>query len=161
MRILSMTLTDEQKTAVTRWLEAGAGLSEVQKRLREEFQVSLTYLDTRLLVDDLKLMPRDPEPEPKPAGEDVPPPLPGAAEPPPLPPAGGGGTVQVTIDQIMKPGAMISGRVTFSDGENAAWYMDQTGRLGLDPTTIDYRPSERDVLAFQVELQRLARTQGY
>ena len=58
-----MTLTDEQKSAVTRWLEAGAGLSEVQKRLREEFQVSLTYLDTRLLVDDLKLTPKDPEPE--------------------------------------------------------------------------------------------------
>ncbi len=61
----------------------------------------------------------------------------------------------------MKPGTMISGKVTFSDGENAAWYMDQTGRLGLDPSTIGYRPTERDVLAFQVELQRLARTQGY
>ncbi len=155
-----MDLTDEQKTAVKQWLEAGAGLSEVQKRLREEFEVSLTYLDTRLLVDDLKLMPKDPEPEPPPVAEDVPPPA--AAEPPPLPPAAdGAGSVRVTIDQIMKPGTMISGRVTFSDGENAAWYMDQSGRLGLDPSTIGYRPNERDVLAFQVELQRLARTQGY
>jgi len=67
----------------------------------------------------------------------------------------------VTIDQIMKPGMMISGNVTFSDGETAAWYLDQMGRLGLDPKTIGYRPAERDVLAFQVELQRLARTQGY
>ncbi len=159
MRIFAMTLTDEQKTAVTRWLDAGAGLSEVQKRLREEFQVSLTYLDTRLLVDDLKLMPKDPEPEPKPPAEEDP--LAGAAQPPPLPPVPGGGSVQVSIDQIMKPGTMISGRVIFSDGENAAWYMDQTGRLGLDPSTIGYRPSEKDVLAFQVELQRLARTQGY
>ena len=56
---------------------------------------------------------------------------------------------------------MISGRVTFSDGEQAGWYMDQTGRLGLDATTPGYRPTEKDVLAFQVELQRLARTQGY
>lgn len=158
MRILAMTLTDEQKTAVTHWLEAGAGLSEVQKRLREEFQVSLTYLDTRLLVDDLKLMPKDPEPEP--AAED--PSLPGEATPPPLPPAAGGsGSVQLSIDQIMKPGTMISGQVTFSDGEKAAWYMDQAGRLGLDSSTAGYRPSEKDVLAFQVELQRLARTQGY
>ncbi len=70
MQIFAMTLTDEQKTAVTHWLEAGAGLSEVQKRLREEFHVSLTYLDTRLLVDDLKLMPKDPEPEPKPPAAD-------------------------------------------------------------------------------------------
>jgi hypothetical protein len=156
-----MTLTDEQKTAVAGWIEAGAGLSEVQKRLREEFQLPLTYLDTRLLIDDLKMMPKDPEPDlpPKPAEPE--PGLPGD-EALPLPPdAGAPGKLQVTIDQIMKPGAMISGRVTFSDGEKAAWYMDQTGRLGLDATTLGYRPSEKDVLAFQVELQRLARTQGY
>jgi hypothetical protein len=155
-----MTLTDEQKAAVAGWLEAGAGLSEVQKRLREEFQISLTYLDTRLLVDDLKITLKDPEPDPKPVEEAVPPPLPeDDVLPPPLPSAGG--KVQVTIDQIMRPGAMISGRVTFSDGEQAGWYMDQTGRLGLEATTPGYRPVEKDVLAFQMELQRLARTQGY
>jgi hypothetical protein len=153
-----MTLTDEQKAAVKNWLEAGAGLSDVQKRVREEFQVSLTYLDTRLLVDDLKVQLKDPEPEPKPVEEA---PLPPADEPLPPPLPGAGGKLNVTIDQIMRPGAMISGRVTFSDGEQAGWYMDQTGRLGLDATTPGYRPSEKDVLAFQMELQRLARTQGY
>ncbi|HEY8899679.1 MAG TPA: hypothetical protein VIM61_04650 [Chthoniobacterales bacterium] len=162
-----MNLSDDQKSAVAAWLEAGATLSDVQKRLREEFQVSLTYLDTRLLVDDLKIQIRDPEPEPKPAepvaAEAAPPspeepPFPDDdLAPPPLP----GGKVSVTIDQIMKPGTMISGKVTFSDGENAEWYLDQTGRLGLNPDTIGYRPAERDVLAFQVELQRLARSQGY
>ena len=167
----TMNLSDEQKSAVAGWLEAGANLSEVQKRLREEFQLSLTYLDTRLLVDDLKLTLKDSEPEPTPAAEPAPsttePPAPGDEPPypeddfaPPAPPAGGG-KVNVTIDQIMKPGMMISGNVTFSDGETAAWYLDQMGRLGLDPKTIGYRPAERDVLAFQVELQRLARTQGY
>lgn len=157
-----MTLTDEQKAAVAAWLEAGAGLPEVQKRLREEHQISLTYLDTRLLVDDLKIAIKDPEPEPEPEPtvEEAAPGLPGDTEPP-LPAPGGSGKVDVTIDQIMRPGAMISGRVTFSDGEQAGWYMDQTGRLGLDATTPGYRPTEKDVLAFQVELQRLARTQGY
>jgi len=154
-----MTLTDEQKAAAKGWLESGAGLSEVQKRLREEFQISLTYLDTRLLVDDLKVQLKDPEPEPQPAapaepeaplGEKLPPPLPGA-----------GGKVSVSIDQLQKPGTMISGKVTFSDGEKAEWYLDQTGRLGLNPDKAGYRPSENDVLAFQVELQRLARSQGY
>lgn len=162
-----MNLSDEQKSAVAAWLEAGANLSEVQKRLREEFQISITYLEARFLVDDLKLTPKDPEPEPKPAepaAEAAPlppeePPFPDdELAPPPLP---GGAKVNVTIDQIMKPGTMISGKVTFSDGETADWYLDQTGRLGLNAATIGYRPAERDVLAFQVELQRLARTQGY
>ena len=157
-----MTLTDEQKAAVATWLESGAGLSDVQKRLREEFQIGLTYLETRFLVDDLKISIKDPEPEPAPV-EDTPaeqPPLPEDDELPPAPPAGGG-RVQVTIDQIMKPGTMISGRAVFTDGEKAEWYLDQAGRLGLNPDTPGYRPSEKDVMAFQMELQRLARTQGY
>ncbi len=160
-----MTLTDAQTTAVAQWLADGASLSDVQRRLREDFQLTLTYLDTRLLVDDLKLSLKEPEPPaPEPAAEAAPEPLPGEAPLPadddlPLPPAGG--KVNVTIDQITKPSALISGRVTFSDGETAAWYLDQMGRLGLDPTTLGYRPAERDVLAFQVELQRLARAQGF
>jgi hypothetical protein len=67
----------------------------------------------------------------------------------------------VTIDQITKPSALISGRVTFSDGESAEWMLDQMGRLSLNPSKIGYRPTEKDVLAFQMELQRLARSQGY
>jgi hypothetical protein len=154
-----MNLTDEQEAAVKSWLDAGAGLSDVQKRLRDEFQISLTYLDTRLLVDDLKIAVKDPEPEPVPAPPPVDePPLPPEDD---LPPPGIGGKVSVTIDQLQKPGTMISGQVTFSDGEKAAWYLDQTGRLGLNPDKAGYRPTESDVLAFQVELQRLARSQGY
>ncbi len=152
-----MNLTDDQKSAVKGWLEAGAGLSEVQKRVREEFQISLTYLDTRLLVDDLKVQLKDPDPDPAPVLEELVP----ADDSEALAPPPAGGKVSVTIDQLQRPGAMISGRVTFSDGEQAGWYMDQTGRLGLDATTAGYRPSEKDVLAFQMELQRLARTQGY
>ena len=55
---------------------------------------------------------------------------------------------------------MISGRTTFSDGQTAAWYLDQAGRLGLDATTAGYRPSQPDVIAFQTELEKLARAQG-
>jgi hypothetical protein len=49
--------------------------------------------------------------------------------------------------------------VTFSDGETAEWMLDQTGRLGLNPTKPGYRPSEADVMSFQRELQRVA--QGF
>jgi hypothetical protein len=155
-----MTLTDEQKAAVAGWIEAGAGVSEVQTRLREEFQIPLTYLDTRLLVDDLKVVFKEPEPEPTPATPADELPLETDDELPPAP-APGGGSVRVTIDQITKPSALISGRVAFSDGENADWMLDQMGRLSLNPSTLGYRPTEKDVLAFQMELQRLARTQGY
>ena len=69
-----MSLTDDQKAAISKWIEAGATLSEIQKRLKEEFQISLTYLETRLLADDLKLAIKEQE-RPREA-----PPLP-AAEP--------------------------------------------------------------------------------
>ncbi len=145
-----MILTDDQKAAISKWIEEGANLSEIQKRLKEDFQISLTYLDTRLLADDLKLSIKDPErpPDPKP----LPPPEPETPAP--------SGKVSVTIDQITRPGAMVSGRVTFSDGQKSEWYLDQTGRLGLNPSTPGYRPSQQDVMDFQVELEKLARSQG-
>ena len=55
---------------------------------------------------------------------------------------------------------MISGRVTFSDGQKAEWYLDQTGRLGLNASTPGYRPSKQDVMDFQMELERLAQSHG-
>jgi len=156
-----MTLTDEQKAAVIDWITGGLGLSEVQKKLRDDFNVSLTYMETRFLVDDLKLTLYD-EPEDEPAAEppssDLDPVAP-AEDIDPLAAAPGG--VTVTIDQIARPNAMISGKVTFSDGERADWSLDQMGRLGLQPDTTGYRPVEADVMKFQVELQRLARSQGF
>jgi hypothetical protein len=143
-----MTLTDEQKATVLQWIAQGAGPSDLQKRLKEEFQISLTYLETRLLADDLKLNFVEPEEPKQPAPEPEP------EEPVPT------GKVTVTIDQITRPGAMISGRTTFSDGETAGWYLDQTGRLGLDPSTPGYRPTQQDVMDFQIELEKLARSQG-
>ena len=67
----------------------------------------------------------------------------------------------MTIDQITRPGAMVSGRATFSDGQSAEWSLDQTGRLGLNPSTPGYRPSQQDVMDFQAELEKLARSQGF
>jgi hypothetical protein len=146
-----MSLTEDQRAAISKWIEEGASLSDIQKRLKEEFQISLTYLETRLLADDLKLALKEPE---------------RPIEPPALPtpdktPSSAAGKVSVTIDQITRPGAMVSGRTTFSDGQTAEWYLDQTGRLGLNPSTPGYRPSQQDVMDFQVELEKLARNQGF
>lgn len=149
-----MTLTDEQRSAISKWIEEGAKLPEIQKRLKEEFDISLTYLETRLLADDLKLSVKEPEEPAKPAEE------PEASAAPPEEAAPAPGKVSATIDQITRPGAMISGRVTFSDGEQGEWYLDQTGRLGLNANTPGYRPNQQDVMDFQLELERLARSQG-
>src|SRR5688500_15293872 len=58
-----MNLTPEQKQAVASWVTAGDNLSVVQKKLSEQFQVSLTYRDVRFLVDDLNLELKDAAPK--------------------------------------------------------------------------------------------------
>ena len=50
---MAMELNEEQKTAVAKWFSEGASLDEIQKRIRAEFGVHLTYLDVRLLVAEL------------------------------------------------------------------------------------------------------------
>ena len=58
-----MTLTPEQKQAVSQWVAAGDNLSAVQKKLSEQFKLSLTYRDVRFLVDDLNLELKDAAPK--------------------------------------------------------------------------------------------------
>lgn len=52
---MAKTLTPEQKQTVAAWVAAGDNLSTVQKKLMEQFKVSMTYMDVRFLVDDLGL----------------------------------------------------------------------------------------------------------
>jgi hypothetical protein len=146
-----MNLDEAQRKKVAEWIAAGAKLSEIQIRLAAELNVKLTYMEVRLLVDDLKLTPKDPEP-PK-----VVAPPPEAAKPAPEKPAAApatiAGGVSVTVDQLTRPGSVVSGKVTFSDGQAADWYLDQTGRLGVVPKQPGYKPSAADVQQFQVALQ--------
>ncbi len=58
-----MSLTPEQKQAVASWVAAGDNLSAVQKKLTEQFKLSLTYRDVRFLVDDLNLELKDAAPK--------------------------------------------------------------------------------------------------
>lgn len=57
-----MPLTPEQKQTVGTWVAAGDNLSAIQKKLNEQFKVSMTYMDVRFLVDDLNLELKDPAP---------------------------------------------------------------------------------------------------
>lgn len=58
-----MSLTPEQKKSVASWVAAGDNLSAVQKKLSEQFQISMTYRDVRFLVDDLNLDLKDAAPK--------------------------------------------------------------------------------------------------
>ena len=156
-----MNLDEATKQKVTSWIEQGLKLSEIQSKLASELNVKLTYMETRLLVDDLKLTPKDHAPS-KPAHQLASqPPAPtvlgegeaGAAPDEDLAPPAGAGTVAVSVDRVARPGAMVSGSVNFSDGNSGAWYLDQTGRLGIVPTQQGYRPSPQDMQAFQAQLQ--------
>jgi len=146
-----MTISEEQKATISKWIEAGANLPEIQKRLREELGISLTYLETRFLADDLKLELKEPEKPAEPTTDTIK----DAAEASTAP-----GKIAVTIDKITRPESLVSGHVTFTDGEKAEWYLDQSGRLGLNPTTPGYRPTQADVAAFQLELENAAKSQG-
>jgi len=165
-----MNLDEGKKQKVAGWIEEGLKLAEIQKKLMAEFGLNLTYMEVRLLVNDLKLMPKDqPPPQPPkpisaepgagaaPVGpeEDLAEPFPEGAAP------AGAGAVSVSVDRVARPGAMVSGSVTFSDGNAAAWHLDQLGRLGIVPKTAGYRPAQQDLQAFQIELQNQLQKLGF
>ncbi|AOS42970.1 hypothetical protein Verru16b_00002 [Lacunisphaera limnophila] len=195
-----MSLSPEQTQAVAAWVAAGDNLSLVQKKLLEEFKITMTYRDVRFLVDDLNLALKDPAPKADTSDvskAQVPPP--GAAATPPrsaekkgfvdklkekvglggdaadddLPPeaefpedAGipadaAAGSLTLDVDRIMRPGTVVSGTVTFSDGVSGKWGLDQYGRLMLDTGVKGYQPSPADVQTFQRELQAHLQRQGY
>lgn len=144
-----MQLTAEQQATARQWLADGMKLSDFQKRVEADFGLKLTYMETRFLVDDLKVLPKDPEPpkkeEPKTDATDA------TAPAEPAPAAGG---VSLTVDAVTRPGTLVSGRVSFSDGQGGMWYLDQYGRPGFAPDTKGYRPSQTDMQDFQMALEK-------
>ncbi len=170
-----MNLDEAQKRKVAAWIADGLKVSEIQKRLVGELGVQMTYMEVRLLLDDLSLVPKD---QPPPVGEKQIGPSaqapksssapPGSSRQPAGPaskategPAPAAGQVLVNVDAVTQPGTLASGTVTFSDGNLASWYLDQTGRLGLAPKQPGYRPSPEDIEDFQFELQKELQKLGF
>ena len=174
-----MTLTPEQKAAVSEWVAAGDNLYTIQKKLADQLKVSMTYMDVRFLVDDLNLQLKDPAPKvdasdvsktaqaAKPAAEKkgfidkakeklglAP------AEPAEDVPMEEGSVphsgVVVTVDKVsLNPSVMASGTVTFPDGVTGKWIVDMQGRPGLtEVSKPGYRPSPADAQAFMQELSQ-------
>src|SRR5438105_14957422 len=99
-----MNLDEAQRMKVAEWVGQGLKLSDIQNRINSELKLGLTYMEVRLLVDDLKLTPKDAEPaKPLPSalasmaspGQTLaggtPPPRPGAPKP---------GGVSMSVDQL-------------------------------------------------------------
>ena len=119
-------------------------------------------MEVRFLVDDLKLKLKDTEP-PKVAAPPAEPPKSAEEKKSPLAaePAPASGKVSVGVDQIARPGAVVSGKVTFSDGQAADWYLDQSGKLGVVPAKQGYKPTATDVHQFQTALQSELMRMGF
>lgn len=167
-----MNLDEEQKKVVSGWIADGRSVSEIQDLLRSELDLAMTYMEVRFLVDDLGLQLKDAEPEPEPESEPAPETQApasggesGADEASPdesaVPGEDAEGSVSLTVDKITRPGAIVSGSATFSDGNKAEWMLDQMGRLGVVPEVEGYKPSAGDVAAFQASLQEELQKLGF
>ena len=161
-----MELTDAQKAAITQWIQEGRSLADVQRSLREDFEISITYMDVRFLVDDLDIAVFEEEPEaselseaPEVAlGEDT------TTEPTEaeLVDDVSNGAVTVDVDAIPRPGSLVNGTVVFSDGVSLGWQLSAAGQLGLIPgDDPEYRPSPEDVQSFQSQLEEVLRKKGF
>lgn len=139
-------LTPDQIAALQQWAAEGATMSDLQRHLKEDFGFSITYMDTRFVILDLGIKLIE-EPKEAPKVEVKPAPVPT-------------GKVTVTMDTLTLPGALVSGKATFSDGESAIWMLDQSGRPGLDPDTPGYRPTAEDIKEFQQQLRALLEKSG-
>ena len=149
-------LTEEQKADLHQWAGEGATIADLQKRLKEVHGLTITYMDARFMVLDLGIEIREAkEEETKPAEDPLQDDL---ADGLPREAAGG---VAVSIDAIAIPGALVSGKVTFSDGQTGVWMIDQYGRPALDPDQPGYRPGAEDIREFQAKLSALLKSEGY
>jgi len=146
-------LSSEQVEMVTGWVAEGAQMADVQRRLKDDFGFNVTYMDTRFLSLDLELNFQVNEEEAK-AEEVIE--APQVQEEPDLEgEKRGGGGVSASLDQVARPGSMVSGTVTFSDGMKGLWLIDEMGRPSIDPDQPGYQPSEEDLVSFQEELKGL------
>jgi hypothetical protein len=136
--------------------------------LKAQFGLSMTYMEARLLAMELEVRLKDktikaapvpeapveaaeevmdaefegPEPESFPLAEDE------AGEP-------GVAVFEMAKDELIVPGALVSGTATFSDGMTAKWFLDQTGRLSLKAEQPGYQPPQADVPKFQQGLEKI------
>jgi hypothetical protein len=143
--VIDMNLDDAQRQKVAAWINEGLKLAEIQKRLESELGLRMTYLEVRLLVDDLKLKPKDPPPPAKPA----PKPEDALSPPPPAP-----GKVSVTVDQLARPGAWSAAKSNSATAKRRNGSSIRPAAWASFPSEKGYKPPAADVQEFQMALQQ-------
>src|ERR1044071_5998442 len=137
---------EERKPIVAQLLKEGRSLSEIQDYLRKEKNDSITYMELRLLLSEMpdaklpeKEAPKTPTLPPEPT------PTPGLTA----------GKLSISVDQVPAPGSMLSGYARFSSGAKAHWFLDEAGRLGLEPELGSGKPTQADMTEFSTELRKM------
>ena len=138
----------ERDVIIAKLLAEGLSLSDVQKRLQNDHDYRITYMDLRLISSSLEVdwQKIDEKKNPKKEDEEDE----AEVELEPLEP----GDTEIEISKLVRPGAIFSGTVKFKSGVKAEWYVDQMGRLGLNPDNEEQQPTEEDLEDFQVQLQQ-------
>lgn len=125
-------------------------LSDIQTMVNEKFNTKMTFMDIRILASELEVDWRsEAEKNPPVAEEEEAPETSGNNEAENTP-----GKTTVELNKIVRPGALASGSVHFASGVYAEWYIDNSGRMGLDKVT-GGKPTEQDIEDFQVEMQKI------
>ncbi len=149
---MDKALENDIKIFMASRIAEGISLSDIQNEVNEKFQLSMTYMDIRILAAGLDIdwqakaaaKAEEEKKEEENAPEEA---VPAEA------PAETDGKTVVEISKLMRPGTALSGSVKFASGSTADWYIDQTGRLGLENLVGD-QPSQEDIRQFQVELEK-------
>ena len=151
-----MNLSDEQKAVVSQWVSEGESIANIQNLLKVHFDLGLTYMDVRFLVDDLGVVYKDSNETAEDTEDKVSETETATEE------NNETGGVIVDVDAVIRPGSLVSGNVRFSDGVALGWQLTSTGQLGLIPgDDPEYRPSNEDLQAFQTQLQEVLKEKGF
>lgn len=138
-------MTNEERKQVIRTLLAqGLTLSQILDYLHKEKGDSLTYMELRLLLSE---MPDAVLPEKE--GAKTAPATPAVRE------TQEEQKLSISVDQMPPPGAMLSGYVRFASGAKAHWFIDEMGRLGVEPELGSSKPTQADMREFSNELRRM------
>ena len=141
---------NQVKQLLASLLDEGVSLSDAQTRINSELKVALTYMDIRIIASTLDVDWKKSDPHPVKSEEDAP--AEENAEAATENQEEAGKTV-VEISKLVRPGMALSGSVKFASGSKADWYLDRTGRLGLENLVGD-QPTQEDIQLFQMELER-------